>query len=96
MTPGGETSWKCSATLSGHHTRAVYTVDWSQSGLLVTGGGDDTIRVWREEAGEWAGVACLEDCHDMDVNCVAWNPKHPNLLVSCSDDETIKMWHIEI
>ena len=24
--PGGETSWKCAATLSGHHTRAMYTV----------------------------------------------------------------------
>ena len=96
-TPGGDPGWKCEATLAGYHTRAIYSIDWSRAehGCLVTGGGDDTIRVWAEQGGEWRNVTTLSDCHDMDINCVTWNPKHSNLLASCSDDETVKIWKIE-
>ena len=29
-----------------------------------------------------------------EVNCVAFKPDNPNILVSCSDDKTIMMWDI--
>ena len=29
------------------------------------------------------------------VLCVAFDPKKPNILASCSDDKTIKIWDIE-
>lgn len=93
QTSGTDPTWKCAATLSGYHSRAVYSVDWGEQGL-VTGGGDDTIRVWQETGAEWSNTVTLADCHDMDINCVKWNPKYPELLASCSDDETLKIWRI--
>lgn len=91
-----EPAWKVVTSLSGHHSRAVYTVDWGSSGLLVTGGGDDAIRVFSEgEAGDWTCEHTEYDSHEMDVNCVVWNPVMTNLLASCSDDETVKLWSIE-
>ena len=29
------------------------------------------------------------------MRCVAFDPKKPNILASCSDDKTIKIWDIE-
>ena len=34
--------------------------------------------------------------HSQDVNCVKWNPKDSNLLASCSDDSTIKLWNVQV
>ena len=30
--------------------------------------------------------------HSRTVNCVHWNPRWPHLLVSASDDGTVRMW----
>lgn len=40
-------SCKLSATLSGHHSRTIYSVDWSAEGLLATGGSGRVFwRLW--------------------------------------------------
>jgi len=97
-TKGGQGVWKVAYTIAGHHSRAVYSIDWSKQGLLCTGGGEDTIRVFREDAasGEWVCEVQQHESHDMDVNCVTWNPKLENVLASCSDDETVKIWRLEL
>jgi WD40 repeat protein len=30
--------------------------------------------------------------HTRTVNCVAWNPVYPQMLVSVSDDCTVRVW----
>ena len=42
-------------TISGIHTRTIYSVDWSQNGLIATGSGDDNIRVFAEVCGKSLG-----------------------------------------
>lgn len=92
-TKGKEPAWKCVSTISGLHPRAVYALDWGQEGL-ATGGGDDAIRIFREEGDDWICAHTELDSHGMDVNCVAWNPRETSILASCSDDETVKIWSV--
>ncbi|KAG2430043.1 hypothetical protein HYH02_013870 [Chlamydomonas schloesseri] len=39
---------RCAVTLSGHHRRTVFSLDWAPTGLIVTGDGDDSILVFGE------------------------------------------------
>ncbi|GJQ12804.1 hypothetical protein GpartN1_g4595.t1 [Galdieria partita] len=46
---GRDPSWETFCVLKEQHERAIYTVDWShQSGLVVTGGGDDALHIYQE------------------------------------------------
>ncbi|CAG9467025.1 unnamed protein product [Pedinophyceae sp. YPF-701] len=85
---------KC--TLSGYHTRPVFSVDWSATGALATGCGDNAVRVFAlsEDGSDATLVHCSDSAHQADVNCVQWHPSDPNLLVSCSDDCTAKLWRV--
>jgi len=98
---GPDPVWRCVATLGGYHPRCVYDVDWSHlSGIIVTAGGDDAIRVFSEEVkseegGEWRCDVVEYNAHDQDVNCVRWNPARENVFASASDDGTVKIWTVE-
>jgi len=32
--------------------------------------------------------------HAGDINCVRWNPKEPDLLASCGDDNMVRIWRV--
>ena len=50
---------------------------------------DNNVYVWHIK-GEMP-IAVLQG-HTRTVNCVSWNPALPNMLVSVSDDCTIRVW----
>jgi len=76
--------------------------------LIATGCGDNAIRIFRESDSnrsnnilnedllrnqpEFEHVQTIENAHEQDVNCVRWNPKTSKLLLSCSDDGSVKLW----
>lgn len=68
------------------------------TGALATACGDDAIRVFEEDPSSdpqqptFSLTAHLPQAHSQDVNCVAWNPKEPGLLASCSDDGEVAFW----
>ncbi|KAL8174040.1 UNVERIFIED_CONTAM: cytosolic iron-sulfur protein assembly [Gekko kuhli] len=68
------------------------------TGALATACGDDTVRVFEEEPlsdpqqPTFTLTAHMARAHSQDVNCVAWNPKEPGLLASCSDDGEMAFW----
>ncbi|KAG0096084.1 hypothetical protein BGZ93_005017 [Podila epicladia] len=57
--------------------------------FVISGSEDSTIYIWHRDNGNL--VQTLEG-HTRPVTCVAWSPIHPTMLVSASDDNTIRIW----
>ncbi|XP_062516159.1 probable cytosolic iron-sulfur protein assembly protein CIAO1 homolog [Corticium candelabrum] len=101
VTSGNNPKWKCICTVSGHHSRTIFDIDWSPSGVLATASGDNTIRLFQEDEStsqdsrnqpSFSVTVSVDKAHSQDVNSVSWNPKRPDLLASASDDNSIKLW----
>ena len=73
-----------------------------QNELIATAGGDNSIYIFKEksspsgepQAASFDVAFHKENAHLQDVNSVQWNPKHMNVLASCGDDGTIKIWRL--
>jgi WD40 repeat protein len=90
----GKKEWHRVTTITGSHSRTVFTADWSRKGVLATAGADDKICLFTEQkegSRNFAQVFAVEGSHKSDVNCVAWDPSG-TILASASDDNTIKLW----
>ncbi|KAL3268657.1 hypothetical protein HHI36_007760 [Cryptolaemus montrouzieri] len=91
--------WKCASTIEGFHNRTIYDISWSPTGCLASAGGDDGLRIFKEDTDNdettYKLIAENKQAHTQDINSVAWNPVDPTLLVTCSDDGDIKVWHFE-
>ncbi|GLE00463.1 hypothetical protein PINS_up009220 [Pythium insidiosum] len=98
---GSPMEWKQATTLSGYHERTIFSADWSRHGnFIVTGAGDDAIRVFQQSEQSGASFELVHQqlkAHTSDVNCVRWCPQLENgstsmLLASAGDDAVIRMW----
>ncbi|XP_065158210.1 WD repeat-containing protein 26 isoform X2 [Atheta coriaria] len=72
----------------GHFT--IYsTFGGANQDFIASGSEDNQVYIWhiRHEL----PLATLSG-HTRTVNCVAWNPVYPHMLVSVSDDCTIRVW----
>ena len=77
------------------HDRPVLALSWGPAGLLAAGGGDNSVRCYGVAGGnEWGEVGAAAKAHAEDVNSVAWHPTKPNVLASCSDDGSVKIWNV--
>jgi len=72
---------------------------------LAAGGGDNSVRVYREkETGVWEEAAAFVNAHEDDVNDIAWfsvpneetegedEQQSTNYFASASDDGAVKIW----
>ncbi|XP_031555067.1 LOW QUALITY PROTEIN: F-box/WD repeat-containing protein 5-like [Actinia tenebrosa] len=57
--------------------------------LVASGAEDCCAHVWDRHYG--FKLATLEGHSDV-VNCVAFNPQNPEMLISASDDQTLRVW----
>ena len=69
-------------------TGAFYIYLDTNSSLVCSGSEDSAAYVWDRRFG------CLlsRNTHDNVVNCVAFNPQDPEMLVSVGDDMKVKIW----
>ena len=82
-------TWQCSLH-PGHTDTVLCLACHEDSQLLVTGSKDNTIRVWRLEAGGLTSVA-VGAGHTKSVGGVAWAGDG---VVSVSADTTLKVWSL--
>lgn len=101
--------WVCECTLSGYHSRTIYSVEWCPiTNLIATACEDNAIRIFTQtttttnnnqldhlyDSTIYSLGLTMDNAHNKDVNCVSWNSKQAGDLISCSDDGTIKYWNI--
>ncbi|MHA1469420.1 MAG: hypothetical protein ACTSSP_02530 [Candidatus Asgardarchaeia archaeon] len=78
-------------TRSDGHTSAISSVAWSpDSKLIVSGSGDETIKVWDAASGTL--LRTLEG-HTWQVKSIAWS-SDGKLIASGSEDNTIRVWDV--
>jgi coatomer protein complex subunit alpha (xenin) len=92
--------------LSGHNHYVMSAFFHPTSPLILSASLDDTIRVWDvsglfNSGGQATRLFALTDAvlkfqveeHVSGVNWACWHPNR-NLAVSCSDDQTVKIWRL--
>ena len=79
-------------TFSGH-TKFVWSVSISLDyNMIASGSQDHTIQLWDAQTGE---CHCVIEGHSDDVNSVNFSPTDPKLLISASDDNTVRQWSVD-
>uniref|UniRef100_A0A1I7S8R7 WD_REPEATS_REGION domain-containing protein n=1 Tax=Bursaphelenchus xylophilus TaxID=6326 RepID=A0A1I7S8R7_BURXY len=73
----------------------IFTVCWDPfRNLFACGGGDR--RLWIYELSQDETITLIGQYeHGSDINCIAFNPKHPNVLSLCSDDGEIVLLELK-
>ncbi|KHN85061.1 WD repeat-containing protein 26 -like protein [Toxocara canis] len=73
-----------------HHDFVVFsTFGGAEQNYVATGSVDEKVHIWSHKSDRL--IAKLSG-HTGKVNAVAWNAVYPQMLVSCSDDTTIRVW----
>lgn len=67
----------------------IYSSFCPKGTFIASGSEDGKVYIYNVQREQ--PVAILHG-HGKCVNCVTWNPKHSQLLVSASDDRTIRLW----
>ena len=73
------------------HSEPTLDVDWRDDGTFATCSSDKFIHIC--EVGAQKPVKTFEG-HMEEVNAIQWSPSG-NLLASCSDDKTAKIWSVD-
>jgi WD40 repeat protein len=78
------------------HDRVIYSVAWSQSGLIASTGGDGKVVVYEEVEGNWKIKAIKEAAHGVyEINCIIWGkPEDGEILWTAGDDGVVKKWRL--
>jgi WD40 repeat protein len=93
MSKGRIKSWPAPSGVWQGHTSSVRSVVYSPDGRnVVSGSGDNTIRIWDAQTGAAVGEPLKG--HNKSVSSVTYSPDGQN-VVSSSADNTIRIWETQ-
>jgi WD40 repeat protein len=53
------------------------------------------VKIFKFDGDLLKEIACEQQAHASDVNCVQFNPVDERMLATCSDDGKIKIWRLK-
>ncbi|KAF7456948.1 WD domain, G-beta repeat-containing protein [Cryptosporidium felis] len=88
-------SWVVDA-INGNFQSSVETIHWKRdcNSPFIFAAGLVNSNICIVDIRTQSEQLIIQNSHNGDVNCVSWNPFCENLLLSGSDDATIKLWDI--
>ncbi|VDD90627.1 unnamed protein product [Enterobius vermicularis] len=72
-----------------HQDLIVHSSFGGSNQNYIATGCNEEVRIWNHKSDRL--IASLSG-HTGKVNAVIWNPVNPHMLVSCSDDNTVRVW----
>ncbi|XP_077138423.1 denticleless protein homolog [Ranitomeya variabilis] len=83
------------SVFSGHHNSTFYTKSsLSPDGqFLLSGSSDHSAYIWQVSSPRAAPI--MLQGHSQDVTSVTWSPTDFTKIVTCSDDNTIRIWRLK-
>mmetsp|Transcript_17475 Transcript_17475/g.33430 ORF Transcript_17475/g.33430 Transcript_17475/m.33430 type:complete len:349 (-) Transcript_17475:209-1255(-) len=102
--------WTQACSISGYHTRAVFSVHFSPDGkFIASAAADNSVRIFAEDEAvdlepgsskkiSFTQLVAEEAAHSEDINCVQWCPVKQDgiyLLATAGDDGLVKIWRFQ-
>jgi len=78
-------------TFQGHSSPVLCVSISLDCAAIASGSRDNTIHLWHVQTGDYF---CVINGHNDCVNSVAFSPTNSQLLISASNDNTVKKWNI--
>jgi cytosolic iron-sulfur protein assembly protein CIAO1 len=96
-------TWECVGKLPDAHSSTIYSVDYAPTrashGRIVSCGADNKIQIYREVSSStpeqplFVVDAMVTVPTGGDLNCVKWHPYDGSVLVTASDDGSVRIWN---
>jgi cytosolic iron-sulfur protein assembly protein CIAO1 len=80
--------WYSFQTLTGH-SATVWCIDFDSTGTYLASVGDDlSLRIWKEEQGQYHPFSIYEKLHEGTIYSVSWSKSHGK-IATCGADNRI-------
>ena len=77
---------------SSNFVKSCLSID---NNFLLTGSSDSNVYIYPINYKNCVNVLKLEGAHQNETTCVAWSPHDINQLMTCSDDNSIRVWNVK-